>query len=547
MSSYNLARHFVPSPGLYKSTDAGATWNYITPAVNILEAYDGSGTGGQGNYDLGFTVNNQDPDIIYSGGVNLWSSDDGGYTFNPVSHWTTAYGPTIHGDIHMIATQPQTGYVFVCSDGGIYRTGNIIAQTWTDANNGIPWPTQWSNLSNGMAVTSFYRLSSSKNTLGKLIAGAQDNATFYYDGTIWSTIIGGDGMDNFLDPIDNNLIIGSSQYGNFSFSQDGGFTYNGLNNNPNLEAGEWTTPFVADLLQPGTMYSGFSNVSTSTDGGNNWTMISNFPVNGIYNNEISALAVSYSNSNYIYATKRVRYEYSSPGSVYMTNNSGASWNDITLGLPDSLYYTSIDISQTQPLTAYVSLAGFSAGNKIYKTTNGGSTWNNISFNLPNIPVNCIKTIPSSNKIVAATDIGIYILDSASNIWTLFSQGLPNVIVSDIEFNPALNKTYVSTFGRGIWEIDLDVLTGTEKPQISNFKAELYPSINNGNFIIKISGRRNQQETIPLNIIDIKGSHVSTKILQGNETNVIKLDLPSGVYFARFIDGKNSLTKKFIIE
>ncbi|TAL59049.1 MAG: hypothetical protein EPN85_10070, partial [Bacteroidetes bacterium] len=176
--------------GIYKSIDAGANWVYINPGVNLLTYDDGTSPGGQGTYDLGFSVDPTDKNTVYVGGINLWASSDGAQTFNPAAHWTLNYGPTVHADIHFIETQPLTGNIFVCNDGGLYRTNDIITQTWTDAGNGIPWPTNWTNISNGMAITSFYRLSSSKNTTNRLVAGAQDNATFYFDGSSWSTIFG---------------------------------------------------------------------------------------------------------------------------------------------------------------------------------------------------------------------------------------------------------------------------------------------------------------------------------------------------------------------
>ncbi|MDQ3047669.1 MAG: hypothetical protein M3R27_08990, partial [Bacteroidota bacterium] len=237
---------FEGSYGIYKSVNSGSSWTFIDPGVNMLEGGDGSNLGGQGTYDLGFTVNATNKDVLYVGGVNIWASTNGGVSFNPVSHWTTGYGPTLHGDIHFIETHPVTGNIFVCSDGGLYKTANVVSQTWASASGGSPWPTAWTNISDGMAITSFYRLSSSRNTTGRIAAGAQDNATFYYDGSVWNTIFGGDGMDNWLDPADDNVVIGSSQYGYFYISNDGGNTGFDPGTNAGFENGEWVSPIVAD-------------------------------------------------------------------------------------------------------------------------------------------------------------------------------------------------------------------------------------------------------------------------------------------------------------
>ncbi|HRH64661.1 MAG TPA: T9SS type A sorting domain-containing protein [Bacteroidia bacterium] len=534
--------------GIYKSSDAGQSWQFINPGLNVLEGGDGTGSGGQGNYDLALMVDATDKDRVYAGGVNIWGSSDGAQTFNPVSHWTLSYGPTLHGDIHFMQQQPLTGNIFVCNDGGLYRTAQLFIHNWTDANNGVPWPTQWTNLSSGMQVTSFYRLSSSRNTVGRLMAGAQDNASFHFDGNAWSTIFGGDGMDNYLDPQNDNVIIGSSQYGYFNQSFDGGFSANGINANVNNEVAEWTTPLVADYTNPGTFYIGYSNVSKSTDNGQNWSVISAFPVPGFADHEISAMAVADSDPDFLYVCKRVRYEYGIPGAVYMTNDGGQNWNTITAGLPDSLYYTSVDIHYGNAAIAYISMAGFSAGNKVFKTPDGGQTWQNISFNLPNLPVNCIRNVPGTDILLAGTDIGVYVLDSASSSWGLYSTGLPNVIVTDIEINVALNKIYVSTFGRGIWETGLGMLLYSgEGKDVQIPEVELYPTVNTGDFTIRFVSKQESDKASQLEVIDITGRRVAAVVLSGHDSYQQHLDLKPGKYFARISNRKTSVVKGFVVE
>ncbi len=528
---------------LYRSNDAGNTWNLQYNSLNLLEHGDGSGTGGQGNYDLGFLVHPSNPNKVYVGGVNLWASHDGGVSFDPAGHWTTSYGPSFHADIHDLQWQPLTGKYYLCCDGGLYRTASITPVSWSAVNAGTLWPTQWTNLSNGMNVSSFYRLSSSKSVTGELLAGAQDNATFYFDGTNWFTTTGGDGMDNCMDTAMSGHFISSSQYGWFSNTTDGGISTFGVPANVNNENAEWTTPLVADYANYQTYYAGYQNVVKTVDGGASWSAVSSFPPPpNFYGNELSAIAVSNSDPDVLYAARRVRYEYLNPGAVFMTNNGGNTWWDVTAGLPDSLYYTSIEINHSNSSIAYISMAGFSAGNKIFKTINNGNTWTNISYNLPNIPVNCIKQIPGSDQLIIATDIGIYTLSSGSNTWISQSMGLPNVIVSDIEFNPALNKIYISTFGRGIWATDLDVFTST--PEInggSGFVFTLHPAINTGGFTIDCG----VEHTAEVIIFDVQGKTVHHQTLH-NGINAFRLSLPPGMYFAKVRSGRKMEVKRFVV-
>lgn len=531
--------------GFYRSSDAGTTWQFLPPLLNILSSSEGFSTGGQGNYDLALYIDPNDHLKVYTGGVNIWGSADGAVNFDPVSHWTYSYGPSVHADIHSIDRQPLTGNIFVSHDGGISRTTDMVIHSWADANNGIPWPTLWTHLNDGRQVTSFYRLSSSRNVDGALVAGAQDNATFYYNQSNgWSTIFGGDGMDNYIDPSNSDYIIGSSQYGNFTYSDDGGFTNNGVNANINGEVAEWTTPVVADYNINGLLYIGFENVVKSADNGVNWTSISSFP-SGFDKNEISALAVSNTNGAVLYAARRVRYEFNIPGSVYRTLNNGVTWQNVTAGLPDSLYYTSVEINDAYSNTAYISMAGFNPGQKVFMTTDNGSTWQNITYNLPNLPVNCLKSLPEGKKLLAGTDVGIYQLDSGAVSWTMISNGLPNVIVSDIEINESLDKVYVSTFGRGIWETDLNGIVTNAKPEVAMFDVKLYPSLNNGSFALMLN-RLKQDEKATLHIVDIMGRTVFSGAIHSGR-NEIQLNVAPGKYFARISGALLPAVKSFVVQ
>jgi photosystem II stability/assembly factor-like uncharacterized protein len=525
--------------GIYKSTNAGTNWTYINPPLNTLEGGQGTSPGGQGTYDLGFLVNPTNKNIVYIGGVNLWGSSDGAQNFDPISHWTLQYGPTLHGDIHSINYQPTSGQFFVTSDGGVYKTSSMVISNWSTSS----WPTVWTNLNNNLQVTSFYRLSSSRTSLERVVAGAQDNASFYYKANTWSTIFGGDGMDNYLDPTAPSDIIGSSQYGYFSYSNDDGNSSFGVNSNPNSEAAEWVTPIQGNYNYPGLVFLGNENVVMSTDNGQNWNPLSNFTT-AFPNTEVCAIAAAPSNSQVVYAARRVRYEIPAPGFLFKTTNGGGSFTNVTNNLPDSLYYTGIEVDATNSNIAYVCLAQFSAGRKVYMTTNGGTSWTNISYNLPNIPVNCIKQIPNTKTMMVATDLGVYTLAFGATSWVNNSMGLPNVIVSDIEFNVALNKVYVSTFGRGIWETSYSILTSLVKQDKVAFNYKLYPSINDGKFtleFLKNSG------TKKIDVIDVMGRVVYSSTSSEDELE-LKLDLMSGAYYVKVVAGSDKLNvKRFIVK
>lgn len=534
---------------IYKSVNAGVNWSNLNVGLNLLEWNDGSGTGGQGTYDLGFCVDKNDANKLFIGGVNLWGSSDGGTTWDPASHWTTSYGPSIHADIHFIAQQNSTGNYFVCHDGGIDRTSQIITSPWSVVNSGGLWPTVWSNITDGMQTTSFYRISSSKNSAGRVMAGAQDNSTFYFDGINWSVVIGGDGMDNAMDKFDNNNAIGSSQYGYFENTVDNGQSFSSISPQVTGGSAEWTTPIVADYNNNGVYYIGFSDVVKSIDNGNSWSGISSFPPdpNAWQDMELSSIAVSNSNPNAIVAARRVRYEYPAYGKVFVTQNNGTNWNDVTSGLPDTLYFTSVEFSESNSNEIYVGVGGFASGVKIFKSSNGGTTWQNISYNLPNLPLNCIKVVPAGNgAILAACDVGLYLLNPGSTTWVLQSVGLPNAIVSDIEFNSALNKVYVSTFGRGIWSADISSLVGEKelKPLSHNFS--VYPNPSSGTLNIESSIKTNLENYI-IKVVDVQGKLILEREINNDFKIQMNLMNEPGIYFISITGNSKTEVHRVLIQ
>ena len=148
--------------GIFSSLDAGATWNFSDAGgKNILEWFDGENEGGQGRYDLSIAVHPTNENIVYTGGVNIWASEDGGQSFDGVSLWfdnSTRTG--LHADQHQFKFNPLDEQLYVCNDGGLVRTDTVIIGSWQEANssNSYAWPTEWEYLSDGMQTSAFYRV-----------------------------------------------------------------------------------------------------------------------------------------------------------------------------------------------------------------------------------------------------------------------------------------------------------------------------------------------------------------------------------------------------
>ncbi|MDQ1266342.1 MAG: hypothetical protein QG635_1494, partial [Bacteroidota bacterium] len=209
--------------GLYRSTDGGDSWASRSTTPNILGwQQDGSDAGGQGWYDLCIASNQTNAEEIYSGGVNIWKSTNGGTNWTPASDWTSS----VHADHHDLWFVPGTNRLYSGNDGGIYRT----------TNGG----TNWTWLGSGLITTQFYRLGLSSTNSNLIIAGSQDNGTKLKNGSNWSDVIGGDGMEAIIDHSNANIMYGELYYGAIRKSIDGGVSFNSMTL-PN-DNGSWVTP-----------------------------------------------------------------------------------------------------------------------------------------------------------------------------------------------------------------------------------------------------------------------------------------------------------------
>jgi PKD repeat protein len=415
--------------GLFRSTDGGSSFVERSSSPNIFGYEDfGDDSGGQSWYDMALAADPDDADVIYAGGVNVWKSDDGGANWSISSHWYyTGAEPYTHADIHSLEI---TGGRLLCgSDGGLFRS--------TDGGD------DWSDISNGLQITQFYRLGCSPTDASLLIAGAQDNGMNLMGGGDWSHVLGADGMEGAIDPEDPEIIYGESQNGGLNRSDDGGQSFNGISWQIG-EEGAWVTPFVIDPQDPQTLVAGYINVFRSNDRGDNWEPIS------FFNTELTirALAIAPSDDAVIYCAN--------PGTMYRTLNDGDDWDNISAGLPDNMVtYIAVDPDDAAHL--FVCVGGYIEGAKMFESTDAGDSWTNISGNLPNVPVNTIVYQSGTDDgLYVGTDLGVFYTDNTYGNWQPFTTGLPKVPVMELEIFYPTGKLRAATFGRGLWETDLFV-------------------------------------------------------------------------------------------
>jgi len=425
-----VAKSSSSAKGVYRSTDSGATFSARTTNIGFL--------GNQLGYDLAITGSPTNAEEIFIGGVEAYKSTNGGQTYSTIGSAATPGAGTLHVDHHNFHWTGNT--LYSCNDGGLYKS--------TDNGAG------WTLLGNGMDITQYYRVSTSKYDYTYLSAGAQDNGTSRLQNGVWKKINEGDGMNTIIDYNNPDIIYSSRQNGaGPDKSINSGDNYERVKGNI-TESGPWVTPYIQDHKTPNTLYAGFKNVWKTTQGGYQWTKLTNFTdAHHIYD-----IAQSESNLNILWMCRGSK--------IYKTLDGGTNWT--LVNIPLNFQTKTIAIDPNNPNRVWLSYLGTTANTKVFKTENGGTTWTNVSGSLPNISVTRIKYQKGSNDaLYIATDLGVYYRNSSMNDWIPFNNKLPNVRVQDIKINQTSGRIIASTYGRSIWSSPLHP---TSAKPLADFKA-----------------------------------------------------------------------------
>lgn len=426
-----MANYSAGLYGVYKSTNSGDTFSQVAGSTPNMLGWEsnGSGTGGQGWYDLCLAASPTNAGTVLLGGINTWRSLDGGVTWAIVNHWWGDGVPAAHADKHWLVFR-SNGDLFEGNDGGVYLS----------ANNG----TSWTDKTNGMIISQMYKLGVSATVANEVITGLQDNGTKLYTGGGWADVKGGDGMECLIDYTNVNIQYGT--YVNGQISRTTNHWASSTNIQPaGAGNGSWVTPYIIDPINPMILYAGYADVWKTTDRGTAWTKISTMNTT----NKIRSMAIAPSNTQVLYVAD--------PTVLWKTTDGGTNWTNITGTLPAiSSNITYLCVKHDDPNTIWVSLGNYNA-TRVFESTNGGTTWTNISTGLPEIPVYSIvqnKQSSTQVQLYAGTELGVYFKKGSDN-WVAFNTGLPNVQIGELEIyysaSPGDSKLRAATFGRGLWE------------------------------------------------------------------------------------------------
>lgn len=428
---------------IYRSDDAGKTWKKTHEKYleDLFYSY--------GYYFGQIHVSPTNPDKIYTVGVPIIKSTDGGKTFTSID------ADNMHGDYHSIWSNPnKEGHLIIGNDGGLnisYDDG----KAWFKANT--------------PAVGQFYAISYDMEKPYNIYGGLQDNGVWfgssaYKASTGWQQegsypykfILGGDGMQVAVDPRDNKTVYSGYQFGNyFRIDKVTGET---KKIQPIHELGErplrfnWQTPIWLSIHNPDILYLGSNKFHRSMNKGDEFKTLSGDLTQGGKKGDVAfGTLTSIHESPLKFG---LIYVGSDDGLIHISKDGGYTWTKISDKLPQNLWVSRVWASAHNEATVYVSLNGYRNDNftsYIYKSDNYGSTWEKIGIDLPAEPVNVIKEDPAnSNIIYVGTDNGIYVSINKGKSFMGMNNSLPRVAVHDLFIHPRDNELVIGTHGRSVY-------------------------------------------------------------------------------------------------
>lgn len=420
--------------GIWQSTDGGGTW---TPKMlagegpNLLGwTVDGSDIGGQAWYDLTLAVSPHDANLIYAGGVNLWSSDNGGTDWSCAGHWYAGGNlPFVHADQHGLQFRPD-GSLLVANDGGAFLV-QPDAETAEDR-------------SDGLSISQTYRMDADPLAMDRFIAGTQDNGTYLKHNGTWEHVLGGDGFQCAFHGELQDVMYASLYYGQLFRSDDGGNAFVEIAGNAATDEngqGAWLTPWEVSAFNPDWVYMAKDKVYRSTDRGESWTGLE--PLTG---GACTALGLAPNDVSRIYVAKEFMLYRSTDGQTFQE-----------LDVPNEFsWIKDIAVSPSNADHVMLTLSNYNDSTKVLESWDGGLQWDNLSEGLPPAPVNCLAMNVDGNGLhYVGTDVGVYRKSSVpGSEWERHSEGLPNVVVSDLVVHAPSGRLAAATYGRGIFTIEL---------------------------------------------------------------------------------------------
>ena len=443
--------------GLFVSTNAGKSWSKASGDNRLTQR--------AWYYTEVFTDPTNDQ-VVYVMSASALRSIDGGKTWEELSG--------THGDYHDLWINPKNAHNMVIANDGGAAVSFDYGSSWSSQDN--------------MPTGQFYRISTDNLFPYNIYAGQQDNTSVKIPelslgrGGItqqdWTYAAGGESAFLAFDPNDPRYVYGGSYLGTIEMLDMKAKASTNIMAAPIQYLGKaardmkylfnWNAPIIMSMHEPGTVYHGAQLVLKTIDQGQTWQEISPDLTRNLDDKQgkgggpyrVEAVgAENYGTLSYIAESpleQGVLYTGSDDGYVYITRNAGKDWENITpKGLEECLI-NAIEVSPSDPATAYIATTRYKFNDytpALYKTTNYGKSWKNISGNIPyGSFTRVVREDPvTKNLLYAGTETGMYISWDGGGNWQSLQLNLPVTPVMDLKIHEG--DLIVATSGRAFWILD----------------------------------------------------------------------------------------------
>jgi photosystem II stability/assembly factor-like uncharacterized protein len=530
---------------ILRSDDKGDTW---TKKPVPWDLTSGNNFATIAWHALDIAVDQNDPETLYIGGLDIHKSDDGGNYWTRLSDWSLMYGgggpEYLHADQHIIVYKPgSSNEILFGTDGGVFYTSNGAS---------IP---NFEERNKDYTTLQFYT-GAIKPTAGAnaFLGGLQDNGSLRYTGTpltINDMVSGGDGAYCFYDKNEPWFSISSIYYNWYlifsydAYLQDIGDWY---------QSGVFVNPADYDY-RANTIYANACDfIGTNVD---QLLRISN--VTSAYNYTGTFLPLNTGTQVYFSAIKWSPFSPNGKANLFVGTQSGRLFkvqNAESVPTKTEITGTNFPVANISSIaiggsedTLLVTFSNYGV-TSVWQTYNGGQTWENKEGNLPDMPVRWAIYHPQNHRqAMLATETGVWStinLHEATPVWEPVNQGMANVRVDMLNLRESDNTVLAATHGRGFFTTTWDVITGINAIQPCDITISPNPTTGPVNIAINLPG----SGTILTKVYDQSGKVIyqdQKSNFSGKNFNRIDLgNQPAGIYFIRITaNGKEVGTKKIV--
>ncbi len=458
---------FIKGADVYRSDDGGKSWKQTSRQDEAMINYLNNNQSGTYGWVFGqIRIDPTNPETIYILGVPLSKSTDGGRTFSAIAN-------DVHGDHHGLWIDPaNTNIIYNSNDGGFYQS----------ADGGATW-----KFAVSAGGAQFYNVALDTSAPPWVYGSIQDHGSrrgridlSRGRGTIpavaWEGAPGGEGSNHAIDPANPNIVYSHGFYGNFSRTDLGATPPAGgrggrgrgaatpiAPTDPTAELrAQWMAPFVVSPHDGSIVYAGYQFLFKSTNRGDTWDRISaDLTDNNAAQMGQNPSAIPYQTIIAMAESpkkKDLLYVGTDDGRLHTTIDGGREWTELTTKLPIRRWISRVTPSAHADGTVYVTQRGREDddfGAYVYKSADFGRTFTTITNNIPAGPVNVIREDPRrANVLYVGTDFGVFVSTNGGARWEVLGGNLPSVQVSDLQLDTKNDLVVISTYGRGMWAMDV---------------------------------------------------------------------------------------------